>query len=254
MQTFSKVVIKAPSTVTLVKQWQKKFPWLTYKRSELRSNYGYCKLCDSSLFIRSLKHLLRHLRSSRHIAVTKGKKKQKVEKDVDENENNDVKTNPKQELQTSPKPADTSTSQNQTKATTEADEEQTEESAKIINYKSTVAEMKKRFSWIETSERLNYVSCRFCNITVPLKVLFLRNHTNSHKHRHSVVNYRSTDRKRSNRDMQQQQHTESESTADVIKRRSERGVDNNDEDDVMIVEENNEEILISEQDENWTVK
>ncbi|XP_037806740.1 protein suppressor of variegation 3-7 [Lucilia sericata] len=247
-QTFAKVVIKAPSTVTLIKQWQKKFPWLTYKRSELRSNYGHCKMCESSLFIRSLKHVLRHVRSPKHVNMTKAKKKEKLEKEQEETRDNDTsakidKKGPKEELQSSPPPNEIS-SQNQTAQSTSA----ITESPKAFNYKSTIAELKKRFSWIEKSESPNYAYCRFCNTNIPIKILFLRNHSNSLKHRHSVVNYNTIGGKKANRETQGQSNAESDNEND-------KGDNANDmDDDVMIVEENNEEILISEQDENWAVK
>ncbi|KAI8123073.1 Protein suppressor of variegation 3-7 [Lucilia cuprina] len=247
-QTFAKVVIKAPSTVTLIKQWQKKFPWLTYKRSELRSNYGHCKMCESSLFIRSLKHVLRHVRSPKHVNMTKAKKKEKLEKEQEEARENGTsakidKKGPKEEVQSSPPPNESS-SQNQTTQSTSA----ITESPKAINYKSTIAELKKRFSWIEKSESPNYAYCHFCNTNIPIKILFLRNHSNSLKHRHCVVNYNTIGGKKTITETQGQNNAESDNEND-------KGDNDNDmDDDVMIVEENNEEILISEQDENWAVK
>lgn len=252
-QTFAKVVIKAPSTVTLIKKWQKKFPWLSYKRSELRSHYGHCKICETSLYIRSLKHVLKHLRSGRHMSISKAKKKQKIEKDEeddgDETSAKTIKKGPKEESQISHPPVDASdknvTKQPATTSTAVDEKElQSNKYPKSYNFKSTIAEMKKRFSWIENSERPNYGSCRFCNINIPLKVLFLKNHSNSQKHRHCVINYSSNDKKKGNKVTPEANNADSDDNDNV----------DDVDDDVTIVEENNEEILISEQDENWTVK
>ncbi|KAM7360226.1 suppressor of variegation 3-7 isoform 2-T2 [Cochliomyia hominivorax] len=248
VQTFAKVVIKSPSTLTLIKQWQKKFPWLSYKRTELRSNYGHCKLCDCSLYIRSFKHVLRHVRSPRHIKTIKANKKQKVEKDEEFVESEDAGADeislnkfikePKEELRKIPK----------SNIATSARKAKNSESPKAFNYKSTITELKKRFSWIENSDLLNNAFCRFCNCNVPLKILFLRNHSNSKKHRYSVINYQTVDRKRSNNVVQ------GKNIVNVDVSKSDNGGIAEEEDDVMIVEENSEEILISEHDENWTVK
>lgn len=230
--------------MTLIKQWQKKFPWLTYKRNELRSNYGYCKVCDCSLYLRSFKHVLRHVRSGRHVRLTKMKNKQKQEQDQENKFSATVTgSGPKTELPTSPDQINDATSHKTNLSN--AAPPIINESPKYSNYRSTIIELKKRFSWIESSDKPNYGYCRFCSTNIPLKILFLRNHSNSLKHRSCVKNYRGEDEKVPNK---------SSDNEVVNKEVNVRGEKNTDDDDVMIVEENNEEILISEQDENWTVK
>ena len=238
------MIIKVPSTLTLIKQWQKKFPWLTYKRNELRSNYGYCKVCDCSLYLRSFKHVLRHVRSGRHVRLTKMKNKQKQEQDQENKFSATVNgSGPKTELPTSPDQIDDVTP-NETNLS-KAASHKINESPKYSNYRSTIIELKKRFSWIESSDKPNYGYCHFCSTNIPLKILFLRNHSNSLKHRSCVKNYRGEGEKVLNK---------SSDDEIVNKEVNVRGEKNTDDDDVMIVEENNEEILISEQDENWAVK
>lgn len=229
---FGKVVFKAPTTLTLIKQHQKKFPWLTYKQSELRTHYGYCKICDSSVYIRSVKHISRHTRSGRHMRILKAKKRQKVEKDEgSEASEQIIKPVSKEELETSPP----------TVAEREGSTWQPLEYQKGFNYKSTITEMKKRYSWIESSDKPNYAFCPFCNANIPLKILFLRNHSNSAKHRHSVINSYSIEGGKNTR----------QKITGVDNDATKSGDAGN---DVFIVDHNNEEILISEQDENWTVK
>lgn len=109
------------------------------------------------------------------------------------------------------------------------------ESPKGNTYKSTLGEMQKRFSWIEESAKPQYAHCRYCNEDIMMRILFLRNHSNSYKHRQAVVKFRTNSTKREKR-----QHSESNAE--------------NDDDDIVMLEDNSEEVVISEQDDNWTVK
>lgn len=191
--------------------------------------------------MRSFKHVLRHVRSGRHVRLTKTKNKPKQEQDHD----NDVTAaasnkGPKVELQMSPDQKKNDAKTNQSNATpTKSDN-----SPKHFNYRSTIIELQKRFSWIESSNKPNYGYCRFCSANIPLKILFLRNHSNSLNHRSCVKSYCDED-KMSPKKLNNEPAANEEVNV---------GSKTDHDDDVLIVEDNNEEILISEQDENWTVK
>ncbi|XP_073819098.1 suppressor of variegation 3-7 isoform X2 [Musca autumnalis] len=232
-------VEKVPSFITLVKQWQKKFTWLSYKRSEMRSNYAFCKVCEQSVFVRTIKSVIKHQRSGKHIRTANQIRRQKLQQQREEqNETNKTQTQVgKRELEsTKTNRSEATNTENATVTTTE-----TKKSLKESVDKSLFDDMQERFSWIEKSMKPNYVHCRFCDEQVYLKALFLKNHSNSKSHRQSVIKYRQNDTKREKR-----RHSESNTNAS--------DVDDGGGDDVVVIEDNTEEILISEQDDNWTVK
>ncbi|XP_075154855.1 suppressor of variegation 3-7 isoform X2 [Haematobia irritans] len=230
----SKSTIKVPSFITLIKQWQKKFPWLTYKRTEFRSNYAFCKVCEQSLYIRSIKNLLKHQRSGKHARTVNQLRRQRLQEERARNESKNAPefgNGPKRETDIVSSVRGVMTKQSRDKL-----DHSPNVTSKESAYKSTIEEMQKRFSWIEKSKKPQYVHCRYCNVDICLKVLFLKNHSISGKHRQAVSKQHVLKSKGEN------------------KRTSELDTSNGDDDDVTLVEDNAEEILISEQDDNWTVK
>lgn len=221
----------------------------------MRSNYGHCKVCNTSLFIRSLKHVIRHTRSSRHLNSVKTVVKDKAEPEQKPNTRISAKAL-KEELPTlSPAiPAETIT-----KTPQQQPEETTTQLSKELNYNATIAELQKRFSWLEKSNKHHYAFCRYCKINFPVKILSLRNHGVSVKHRQAVINYSKANQK-GNKNQNETEASENtvadEDNDDDNDNVNEEGSGGGGEkdDDVMVVEDNNEEILISEQDENWEIK
>ncbi|XP_061396373.1 protein suppressor of variegation 3-7 [Musca vetustissima] len=228
---------KVPSFLTLVKQWQKRFAWLTYKRSEIRSNYAYCKICEQSVFLRTIKSVIKHQRSGKHIRTANLLRRQKLQQQREEQdeankhltggtkrEMESVKS--KDSLQAKPKPDSLHTSPD-TKIT-----------SNDIADNSIIEDLQKRYSWIQRSTKPNYGHCEYCNENVSLKPMLLRNHSNSRNHRQFVIKHRVNETKREKRP-----HSESNTNAEDVE-----------DNDVILIEDNPEEILISEQDDNWTVK
>uniref|UniRef100_A0A1I8PTI1 BESS domain-containing protein n=1 Tax=Stomoxys calcitrans TaxID=35570 RepID=A0A1I8PTI1_STOCA len=230
-----KPAIKVPSFLTLVKQWQKRFSWLTYKRKEVRSNYAFCKVCEQSLYIRSIKNVYKHQRSGKHFRTVNQLRRQKLQEERTRNEAMSTQESgkcPKREAEST-----TSARRNILKKpnTQELDKPENEPQQNS-SYKNTLEEMQKLFSWIEQSKKPLHVHCRYCDNDVYYKTLFLRNHSNSKTHRQAVV----------------KQHQVAKAKREK-RRHSEQNTDN-EVDDIELVDNDIEEILISEQDDNWTVK
>ncbi|XP_005176109.1 protein suppressor of variegation 3-7 isoform X2 [Musca domestica] len=229
-------VEKVPSLITLIKQWQKKFLWLSYKRSESRSNYAFCKICEQSVYVRTIKSVIKHQRSGKHIRTTNQLRRQKLQQqreEQDEANHKIIADVGKREIKTT-KAKDTSPISNAGDKTPEVKKSQSE-----IAVSNIIDEMQKRYSWLKRSSKPNCGHCPYCNENVYLKPMFLKNHSNSRNHRQSVVKYRINVAKGEKR-----RHSESNATSEDV----------DDGDDVILIEDNAEEILISEQDDNWTVK
>lgn len=241
--TLRKVVVKGPSFIASIKQWQKRHSWLGYKLNELRSNYAYCKACEQSLYVRSFKNVVKHQRSSKHVRIVNQLKRER-KKETNNGTQVDRKSTKREiERNASAPAADTSLSQRENN---EELNKSTKESAKANNSKSIIDSMQKRYSWIMNSKKPEHAYCRYCDADVPLKLIFLRNHTNSRNHRRSVVNFGADKAKTENAQNDESNAADNEAEDDDDEAY--------DDDDVILLEDNTEEILISEQDDNWTVK
>ncbi|KAH8310585.1 hypothetical protein KR044_002052, partial [Drosophila immigrans] len=135
--------------------WKDRFPWLSYKRSEKRSNYGWCKLCEASVFIPSFKIASRHQRSSRHIRLRLERKRLVG--------------------QIAAGSHSMATATAAALATGEA------------RHKAAMAELQAKYNWLEadaTDE--NHCHCKVCDARLPIKVFYLRQHDGSRKHAEHV--------------------------------------------------------------------
>ncbi|KAH8360070.1 hypothetical protein KR093_010461, partial [Drosophila rubida] len=131
--------------------WKDRFPWLSYKRAEQRSNYGWCKLCEVSVFIPSFKIAAKHQRSSRHVRLRLERKRRAA--------------------QIAAGGVSMATATAAALATGEA------------KHKAAMAELQAKYSWLEadaTDE--NHCHCKICDARLPIKVFYLRQHDGSRKH------------------------------------------------------------------------
>ncbi|KAH8399417.1 hypothetical protein KR215_009897, partial [Drosophila sulfurigaster] len=131
--------------------WKDRFPWLSYKRAEQRSNYGWCKLCEISVFIPSFKFASKHQRSTRHVRLRIERKRR----------------------------AEQAAVSGTSLATATAAALATGES----KHKAAMAELQAKYNWLEadaTDE--NHCHCKICDARLPIKVFYLRQHDGSRKH------------------------------------------------------------------------
>ncbi|XP_030370539.1 protein suppressor of variegation 3-7 isoform X2 [Scaptodrosophila lebanonensis] len=149
---------KAPpvSMQSKVLLWKDRFPWLSYKRNEIRPNYGWCKLCEMSLYLPSFKFASKHQRSTRHIRLRHERKRQ------------------------GPAVA--------AKAVAEGSEEVATTTPAVLTpgeakNKAALAELKAKYEWLEPDPNdENYCFCKQCETRLPIKVFFLKQHHFSRKH------------------------------------------------------------------------
>ncbi|KAH8249969.1 hypothetical protein KR026_002826 [Drosophila bipectinata] len=148
-----------PATIKgKVMVWKARFPWLSYKKSEERRNYGWCKLCEVSVFIPTSKFASKHQRSSRHIRLRFERKKAGAG---------------------SPEPASSKNSDNISAAVATAAALTTGEA----KHKAAMAELQAKYNWLEPdSNDENHCHCRICETRLPIKLFFLRQHDSSRKH------------------------------------------------------------------------
>ncbi|XP_023176552.2 protein suppressor of variegation 3-7 isoform X2 [Drosophila hydei] len=131
--------------------WKDRFPWLSYKRNESRHNYGWCKLCEVSVFLPSFKYASKHQRSSRHIRLRFERKRVARM----------LPTDAMVSASTSSSPL----------ATGEA------------KHKAAMAELQAKYDWLEPDANdENYCYCKLCETRLPIKIFFLRQHDGSRKH------------------------------------------------------------------------
>lgn len=155
---FSKSMLEKPIPATVqgrVMVWKNRFPWLSYKRSEQRHNYAWCKLCEVSVFMPSSKYASKHQRSSRHVRLRFERKRasQKPEMDM----------------------SSVSTASAAALTTGEAKQ------------KAAMSELQEKYSWLEpdaTDE--NHCHCNVCDVRLPIKVFYLRQHDGSRRHNEHV--------------------------------------------------------------------
>ncbi|EDW24901.1 GL24399 [Drosophila persimilis] len=161
---FSKTSHPIPATIKgKVMVWKERFPWLSYKRSEQRSNYGWCKLCEVSVFLPTSKYASKHQRSSRHVRLRMERKR------------------------TGGKPAEAASKEVISAAVATAAALTSAESKQ----KAAMAELQAKYDWLDpdaTDE--NHCQCRICDSRLPIKVFFLRQHDASRKHAENLEKYK----------------------------------------------------------------
>lgn len=161
--TVKPVLKTEPTTMQgKVNAWRSRFPWISYKRNEPRKNYGWCKLCDVSVFMPSCKFASKHQRSSRHIRLRFERKRL-------------IKQSPSERSSMAMAATTFTEAGSGTLATGEAKQ------------KAAMAELQAKYKWLEpdaTDENRCY--CRICDTRLPIKVFFLRQHDGSRKHAESL--------------------------------------------------------------------
>ncbi|XP_022221877.2 protein suppressor of variegation 3-7 [Drosophila obscura] len=161
----SKIGNTIPATMKgKVMVWKERYPWLSYKRSEQRRNYGWCKLCEVSVFLPTSKYASKHQRSSRHVRLRIERKRTGDKPPAAANK--DV----------------ISAAVATAAALTSADAKQ----------KAAMAELQAKYDWLDpdaTDE--NHCNCRICETRLPIKVFFLRQHDSSRKHADNLEKYKS---------------------------------------------------------------
>ncbi|KAL9897857.1 suppressor of variegation 3-7 isoform 1-T2 [Glossina fuscipes fuscipes] len=146
------------SSASITTQWRIRFPWLTYKRTEVRSHYAFCKVCKQSIFARSAKHASRHQRTTKHLKLQALKRYQEKKMSMEGN------------LKQSEKKSAEAAGDSQT------NEEKDDDEKRIEPYK-------KHYPWIERCARKGYIRCRFCDDEVALRHLQLKIHHFSAAHK-----------------------------------------------------------------------
>lgn len=143
-----------PATVQgRVMVWKNRFPWLSYKRSEQRDNYAWCKLCEVSIYMPSSKYASKHQRSSRHVRLRFERKR-------------GIKMDPG----------------SSTSAAALANGE--------AKQKAAMSELQEKYSWLEPDADENHCHCNVCDTRLPIKVFYLRQHDGSRKHNEQVERLR----------------------------------------------------------------
>ncbi|TDG44819.1 hypothetical protein AWZ03_008793 [Drosophila navojoa] len=158
-----KPVFKAvPATMQgKVMVWKDRFPWLSYKRSEARHNYGWCKLCEVSVFLPSFKYASKHQRSSRHVRLRFERKRSA--------------RMPPTAAEATPSPASSALTTGEAK------------------HKAAMAELQAKYDWLEPDVNdENYCHCKLCETRLPIKIFFLRQHDGSRKHLEQLERLRNT--------------------------------------------------------------
>lgn len=150
------VIKRVPTSMQgKVMAWRGRFPWISYKRNEQRKNYGYCKLCDTSVFMPSSKFASKHQRSARHIRLRLERKRGVI-----------------------PSPSEAISMATATAAAMATGESK---------HKAAMAELQAKYNWLEpdaTDE--NYCHCKLCYTRLPIKLFYLRQHDSSRKHAESL--------------------------------------------------------------------
>ncbi|XP_017873842.1 PREDICTED: protein suppressor of variegation 3-7 isoform X1 [Drosophila arizonae] len=158
-----KPVFKAvPATMQgKVMVWKDRFPWLSYKRSEARHNYGWCKLCEVSVFLPSFKYASKHQRSSRHVRLRFERKR--------------VARMPPTSAAATTAPASSALPTGEAK------------------HKAAMAELQAKYDWLEPDVNdENYCHCKLCETRLPIKIFFLRQHDGARKHLEQLERLRNT--------------------------------------------------------------
>lgn len=148
-----------PATVQgRVMVWKNRFPWLSYKRSEQRHNYAWCKLCEVSIFLPSSKYASKHQRSSRHVRLRFERKRAAQQPGI--------------KMDTG------SSASSAALATGEAKQ------------KAAMSELQEKYSWLEPDADENHCHCNVCDVRLPIKVFYLRQHDGSRRHNEQVERLR----------------------------------------------------------------
>ncbi|XP_017021468.1 protein suppressor of variegation 3-7 isoform X1 [Drosophila kikkawai] len=181
--------------------WKSRFPWLTYKKNEMRVNYAWCKLCDVSIFLPSSKWAAKHQRTSRHIRLR-----------------NERKRNGGQP----PRSTESISAAVATAAALASGE---------ARQKAAMAELQSKYDWLEPDANdENHCHCRVCDTRLPIKVFFLRQHDASRKHADGLERQRSNNAK----DAAPSVSTHSEATADAEVQESGLEVDKDSDADMSV--------------------
>ncbi|XP_068155312.1 protein suppressor of variegation 3-7 [Drosophila tropicalis] len=127
--------------------WKDRYPWLSYKKNEERPNYGWCKLCEVSVFLPSYKFASKHQRTSKHIRLRLERKRIAIQSGNAEESTASILS------------------------TGEA------------KHKAAMQELQDKYDWLEPdATEENYCHCRICETRLPIKVFYLRQHDASRKH------------------------------------------------------------------------
>lgn len=149
-----KPILEEPIPTTLqgrVMVWKNRFPWLSYKRSELRLNYAWCKLCEVSIYMPSSKYASKHQRSSRHLSRHFNRKRGIIQ----------------------------------------AAKEETSLLTGEAKQKAAMSELQAKYSWLEPdASDENYCHCKICDSRLPIKVFYVRQHDGSRRHNEQVERLR----------------------------------------------------------------
>ncbi|KAH8349044.1 hypothetical protein KR084_000069 [Drosophila pseudotakahashii] len=146
--------------------WKGRFPWLSYKKNELRGNYAWCKLCEVSLYLPSSKWASKHQRTSRHIRLRIDRKR------------NGGKPPAAPALKS---PAEISAVVATASALASGEARQ----------KAAMAELQAKYNWLDPDANdENHCHCRICETRLPIKVFYLRQHDASRKHAENVERHR----------------------------------------------------------------
>ncbi|KAH8247610.1 hypothetical protein KR038_006895 [Drosophila bunnanda] len=183
-QPIDKLFVKPiPATMKgKVMVWKSRFPWLSYKKSEIRGNYAWCKLCDVSIFLPSSKWGAKHQRTSRHIRLRNERRR----------------------------------NGGQPQTTTEGISAAVATAAALASgearQKAAMAELQAKYNWLEPDANdENHCHCRVCDTRLPIKVFYLRQHDASRKHAEGLERHRSNNPKEAAPSVS----TNSEATADA---------------------------------------
>ncbi|XP_017040025.1 protein suppressor of variegation 3-7 [Drosophila ficusphila] len=164
----SKLFVKPiPATMKgKVMVWKGRFPWLSYKKSEQRGNYAWCKLCEVSLYLPSSKWASKHQRTSRHIRLR-----------IDRKRNGGPS-------------ADIARSRVEIPAVVATASALASGEARM---KAAMAELQAKYDWLDPdSTDENHCHCRVCDTRLPIKVFYLRQHDASRKHADNMERHRNS--------------------------------------------------------------
>ncbi|KAH8292966.1 hypothetical protein KR054_001516 [Drosophila jambulina] len=195
-----------PIPVTMkgkVMVWKSRFPWLSYKKSELRGNYAWCKLCDVAVFLPSSKWGAKHQRTSRHVRLRNERRR-----------NGDLP----------PRPAAKNTEGISAAVATAAALASGE-----ARQKAAMAELQSKYNWLDPDANdENHCHCRVCDTRLPIKVFYLRQHDASRKHAEGLERQRNNNAKEAAPSVS----TNSEATADAEVQES--GLDKDSDGDMSV--------------------
>ncbi|KAI8046499.1 protein suppressor of variegation 3-7 isoform X1 [Drosophila gunungcola] len=169
-RTAAKLFVKPIPATTKgkVMVWKGRFPWLSYKKSEQRGNYAWCKLCEVSLYLPTSKWASKHQRTSRHIRLRFDRKR------------NGGQASAGGAAAKSPAEISTVVATASALASGEA------------RQKAAMAELQAKYDWLDPDANdENHCHCRVCDTRLPIKVFYLRQHDASRKHADSLERSRS---------------------------------------------------------------